>query len=317
MGKRQPFKEDQIREATGKVYHEWLTCETLIEWDAFHAFLQSIDLNVDHIQAVKKVFASLSDASSKIGAYMRQHDHREFETPCHLGMNMLKLKAVLKRFEADTNDKSNGWSSNPANFMLYYQMWTLAGVRVWNEGGESHAGATKRKSRDVSDESHIQCVVYLITNFNECNALGLPMRYVGRTVSFDRRMKQHQRVKSGCPLMRRAIQKYGLYGNGASLPMTTEILVAGSLEDMRWCETEYIRQYGTLDPHGYNLKAGDTAGLERADASKLVCLDHVFKLEQVDPRLQLEFGQVMIDDIRHILDAKEDAPPLRLEEGLS
>lgn len=306
MGKR-PFTEDQIREATGKVYHEWLVSETTIDWEEFHSFLKQMkDTTANHIAAVKRVFDWMAEDSSEIRRYMRDHGHEEFERPCHMGMNMFKLKEVLKQFEKDTHDKSNGWKRNPANYMLFYQMWTLAGAKVWKEDGEGQPSTAKRTKTSHHSEQpgESDCVVYLITNYNEYNPAGRPMRYVGRTISFDTRMQKHQQAKSGCRLMRDAIQKYGLYGNGLSVPMTTEILIAGSSEDMKWCETHYIQDYNTLHPYGYNLKAGDTAGMNRT--GELVTRDGTFHMEEVGATFQLEMGKGMLEDIQQIIASKEE-----------
>ena len=308
MGKR-PFKQDHIGEATGKPYHEWLDGEIIIEWEELNSFLQSIDVNSNHVRAVKRVFDKMSDDTSDIRNYMVTKGHEEFQKKCHLGMDMFKLKEVLKQFQIDTGDKSNGWYDNPANFLLFYQMWTLANVKVWREDGESSSVNTSKRPKPrtvkekVDPDSH--CVVYAIINLNERNAFGNYKCYIGRTTAFSRRMKQHQQSKSGCRLIRDAIQKYGLYGNGESQPMIHRVLVSGKLEDMKWCETHYIEAYNSFAPNGYNLRAGDTAGMDNVSSSKLVPSDRMFDITDFTPKMQLVIHNQVVQDIGQIIDSNE------------
>jgi group I intron endonuclease len=74
--------------------------------------------------------------------------------------------------------------------------------------------------------------------------------YIGQTIYFERRMKQHFQTKcSGCPYIKNAIKKYG------SL-IQQEILLEVDNNFLDFYEQKFIIAYNTLYPHGYNLKTG-------------------------------------------------------------
>src|ERR1035437_5610059 len=77
--------------------------------------------------------------------------------------------------------------------------------------------------------------------------------YIGQTIrDFNERISEHKRCdKNGCPMLYKAIRKYG-YEN-----FKFEIICrASSLEELDRREEFCIRIFNTLVPNGYNLTSG-------------------------------------------------------------
>lgn len=89
-------------------------------------------------------------------------------------------------------------------------------------------------------------VIYLVKN------LITEKLYVGQTKrSLDQRWLEHCRKKSGCLLLKYAIQKYG------SRNFEIKVLEqCSSIEEMNLKEEYYIKSLNTLSPNGYNLVSG-------------------------------------------------------------
>lgn len=81
-------------------------------------------------------------------------------------------------------------------------------------------------------------------------------KYVGQTWNYERRMWQHSQPGTQQPAIRRAVEKYGWEN------IQRKVLADGidNQEDLDKLEIQYITEYGTLAPDGYNLKGGGSYG---------------------------------------------------------
>ena len=84
----------------------------------------------------------------------------------------------------------------------------------------------------------------------------------GKWYSNDNRWKEHfkasQKAEGGCPMVKRAIQKYGFD------KIEKQILLEIDNEFLNEYEQKFIKQYNTLSPNGYNCTSG-------GDGGKLLC----------------------------------------------
>lgn len=73
--------------------------------------------------------------------------------------------------------------------------------------------------------------------------------YIGKTVDFERRMRDHERADGGTPYLHSAIDKYGWHN------FSKEILHNNiPNEFIRFIEDMYIAYYDSMTPKGYNLR---------------------------------------------------------------
>jgi len=80
-------------------------------------------------------------------------------------------------------------------------------------------------------------------------------RYIGQTVrSLSSRWSSHKSGRSRCLAIKSAIDKYG-----AENFTVESIFNAESLEELNKKEEEFINNFNTLAPNGYNLKTGGSA----------------------------------------------------------
>jgi len=94
-------------------------------------------------------------------------------------------------------------------------------------------------------------IVYLVTNKKNNK------QYVGQTVQkLKQRWDKHNVVGSGCPIMSRALHKYGRENF-----VIEQLHVCESKEEMDFVETFYIAILGTKTPSGYNLTDGGGGAL--------------------------------------------------------
>jgi group I intron endonuclease len=92
-------------------------------------------------------------------------------------------------------------------------------------------------------EERLHCI-YMITSPNGKS-------YVGQTMNFEKRMREHNKTTSGCLAIRDAILKYGFEN------MKVEILLKNlTIDEANKYEEFYIKEHGTLSPNGYNLREG-------------------------------------------------------------
>ncbi|AGE56676.1 GIY-YIG catalytic domain-containing endonuclease [Acanthocystis turfacea Chlorella virus NE-JV-2] len=75
--------------------------------------------------------------------------------------------------------------------------------------------------------------------------------YVGQTIAFERRMKEHQKPDSGCRYLKHAIQCHGFEDCEITI-IETDL----EQEDANDLETFYIKELNTLVPNGYNINEG-------------------------------------------------------------
>ena len=76
--------------------------------------------------------------------------------------------------------------------------------------------------------------------------------YIGQTRQQDvaTRWKEHRKKKNGCPILKKAIEKYGLKN------FTFEIVIICFDDDLDKFEIEYIKKFNSLKPNGYNVSEG-------------------------------------------------------------
>ena len=75
--------------------------------------------------------------------------------------------------------------------------------------------------------------------------------YIGQTVQpLEKRIRRHQR-ESGCHVIYRAIQKYGIENFIVSV-----LAIATSVEELNKLEIDLIKENKSLIPNGYNLTTG-------------------------------------------------------------
>jgi len=79
--------------------------------------------------------------------------------------------------------------------------------------------------------------------------------YIGQTVgNLEKRIKRHLKEK-GCPLIYRALNKYGLENFEINI-----IEITHSIEELNQLEIFYIKKYNSLNPNGYNMTTGGLGG---------------------------------------------------------
>jgi len=101
------------------------------------------------------------------------------------------------------------------------------------------------KRKRVEDKQRFGCI-YLLTN------LITLLCYVGKTIDFKRRMRDHKNGKSiDSSYVERSIRKHGWHN------FKVEILIDNiPKEDLDNLEIYYIAFYNTMVPYGYNLTRG-------------------------------------------------------------
>ena len=97
--------------------------------------------------------------------------------------------------------------------------------------------------------------IYCITSPSE-------KRYIGQTErNCEKRYNEHCKRPGSCILLENAIGKYGREN------MKFEILLIIDNEKLDEYEIKFISLYNTLEPSGYNIRAGGETG-KHSDASK-------------------------------------------------
>ncbi len=101
--------------------------------------------------------------------------------------------------------------------------------------------------------------IYTITNKTD-NKI-----YVGQTIhDVELRWKDHLKPGSNCRYLKSAINKYGVDNFVFKLVCIT---FDNQLDDM---EIQYIEQYKSLAPNGYNLRRGGNSGRHHADTRQKI-----------------------------------------------
>ena len=81
--------------------------------------------------------------------------------------------------------------------------------------------------------------------------------YIGQTTrSFQQRLKEHI-TQSGCVILSFALKKYGFEN------FEKEILITCDDDLLNIKEIEYIKLFNSLEPNGYNIRTGGSAGKEK------------------------------------------------------
>jgi len=296
------WSEAEILTQMGVPYDSLLGVEEAIQVDDVFTFYSE---NMKHkssscLTSVRKIMREMSDSSSKLRTYIREKGCPPFDRPFNLNMNLITLREVFKDFERNSNDRGNGWySCTPLNIVLFYQVFKITGKKAWKEYKKAKVQeSTPAKRKRHASRSKSSSVVYMITNPNEVNKAGKFKRYIGRTSCLERRVRQHISPSSGCRLLKNAIGRHGFYGSSRSHPMQYEILVAGGMEDMKYCETMLIQQYNTLAPNGYNMKVGDTFDFP---TSTLASKPDVVTFKDLPTHFQIEAQRLVLHKVRGIL----------------
>jgi len=99
--------------------------------------------------------------------------------------------------------------------------------------------------------------VYMLTSPSKKRYIGITSR---KCVEYrwQEHFKASQKAEGGCPMIKRAIQKYGFD------KIEKEILLEIDNEFLNEYEQKFIKQYNTLAPNGYNCTSG-------GDGAKLLC----------------------------------------------
>jgi group I intron endonuclease len=85
--------------------------------------------------------------------------------------------------------------------------------------------------------------------------------YIGQTTrTLEKRLQEHC-AGNGCVILHKAIKKYGIEH------FNTQILVTCEDEKLDDYEIHYIQAYNSLEPNGYNIRTGGSAG-KHSEASK-------------------------------------------------
>lgn len=99
-------------------------------------------------------------------------------------------------------------------------------------------------------------IIYLITNIVNNKS------YIGQTIrSFKKRWYEHCK-ENKCSVLSMAIQKY------SSEKFTYKILINCDNDELNDYEKQYIKEYNTLVPNGYNIQSGGALGRIHCDESR-------------------------------------------------
>ena len=106
--------------------------------------------------------------------------------------------------------------------------------------------------------------------------------YIGQTMRpIEKRMKEHFKCPGCCIALENAIKKYGVH-------MEYEILIEVNDDLLDLYEARMIDVYNTMEPHGYNIRAGGMASkhskisCERMRQAKLGIKNHNFGKPRTD-----------------------------------
>jgi group I intron endonuclease len=130
-------------------------------------------------------------------------------------------------------------------------------------------GNPQPSSNLLKSNSKSMGIIYRITSpSNKC--------YIGQTTrSFEKRKQEHLKCPGSCVLLENAIKKYGD-------ALEFEVLVEVNDKDLDLYETRCIEMYNSIEPNGYNIRSGGSAGChsnesrERMRVAKLGVLNHNF-----------------------------------------
>ena len=102
-------------------------------------------------------------------------------------------------------------------------------------------------------------IIYLI--INEING----KCYIGKTIDFKRRMRDHRSAKSKTSLLHKSIRKYG-WKNFTVIKLHEDV----PMDDIEWLEKHCILIWNTMNPEGYNLRFGGNRGLPSEETKKRI-----------------------------------------------
>ena len=102
-------------------------------------------------------------------------------------------------------------------------------------------------------------VIYKLTAPND-------KEYVGQSVEYENRMKEHKRSSGGCRKLNASIKKYGFPNFNREI--LAENLMAGLELDS--AEIYYISYHNTQSPNGLNLKSGGAGGRHSEETKQLL-----------------------------------------------
>jgi group I intron endonuclease len=135
--------------------------------------------------------------------------------------------------------------------------------------------------------------IYLVTN--KINA----KQYVGQTIRkmYDRKSDHHLQAKNNCDSMpfHRAIRKYGKNG------FEWQLLADGidDISELNKLEKQYIAQYNTLVPNGYNLQQGGWNGYHHEETKRKMSMAHKGKIME---NSAIRSIALIIGDVRQRID---------------
>ena len=86
-------------------------------------------------------------------------------------------------------------------------------------------------------------------------------KYIGQTTrDVTKRISEHRRSASGCTILKNAVAKYGSFEWEVLLNVNDHLLDA--------YETRFIDVYKTVEPFGYNIRCGGSAGNKHSNESR-------------------------------------------------
>jgi group I intron endonuclease len=101
--------------------------------------------------------------------------------------------------------------------------------------------------------------IYKITNKTDGKM------YVGQTIQMlEERWKQHRRMKGNCLYLRRAFEKYGIDN------FVFEMICDCSNEELDKFEKQYMIEFNSMVPNGYNLREGGNGGRHHEETKRKI-----------------------------------------------
>jgi group I intron endonuclease len=101
--------------------------------------------------------------------------------------------------------------------------------------------------------------IYKITN--KVNG----MNYIGQTIqSLEDRWRQHRKKSSTCLYLKRAFEKYGIDN------FIFEMICSCDNEELDKLEIQYMTEFNSIVPNGYNLREGGNSGRHNEETKRKI-----------------------------------------------
>jgi group I intron endonuclease len=101
--------------------------------------------------------------------------------------------------------------------------------------------------------------IYKITNKEN------GMNYIGQTIqSLEDRWRQHRKKSSTCLYLKRAFEKYGIDN------FIFEMICSCDNEELDKLEIQYMTEFNSIVPNGYNLREGGNSGRHNEETKRKI-----------------------------------------------